>query len=424
MNHSSLRRISPVWNRSAEVFVDRAEGVYLYTTDGRRYLDFTTGIGVTNTGHCHPRVVAAIQEQAARLIHGQANIVIHEPMIRLTEELSQILPPTLDTYFFSNSGAEAVEGAVKLARASTGKTNIIVFQGSFHGRTHATMAMTTSKTIYRAGFQPLVPGIFVAPYPYAYYYGWDEESTVEFSIRELKRLLKSQTAPEETAAIVVEPVLGEGGYVVPPKTFLPGLRQICDQHGILLIVDEVQSGFGRTGRWFAMDHSGVIPDIVIMAKGMASGMPLSGLAASRELMEKWTPGSHGGTYGGNPVACAAAIATIQVMREEGLIQNAAEMGQVLKAGLGQLQEEFPEIGDVRGLGLMVATEFSRPDGQTWPERASGVAQAAYRSGLMLLTCGTDGNVIRWIPPLIVDQAQIQEALDIFAEALTVARSTV
>ncbi len=424
MNHSSLRRISPVWNRSAEVFVDRAEGVYLYTTDGRRYLDFTTGIGVTNTGHCHPRVVAAIQEQAARLIHGQANIVIHEPMIRLTEELSQILPPTLDTYFFSNSGAEAVEGAVKLARASTGKTNIIVFQGSFHGRTHATMAMTTSKTIYRAGFQPLVPGIFVAPYPYAYYYGWDEESTVDFSFRELKRLLKSQTAPEETAAIVIEPVLGEGGYVVPPKTFLPRLRQICDQHGILLIADEVQSGFGRTGRWFAMDHSGTIPDIVIMAKGMASGMPLSGLAASHELMEKWVPGSHGGTYGGNAVACAAAIATIQVMREEGLIQNAAEMGQVLKAGLGQLQEEFPEIGDVRGLGLMVATEFSRPDGQTWPERASGVAQAAYRSGLMLLTCGTDGNVIRWIPPLIVDQAQIQEALDIFAEALTVARSTV
>lgn len=424
MNHSSFRRISPVWNRSAEVFVDRAEGVYLYTTDGRRYLDFTTGIGVTNTGHCHPRVVAAIQEQAARLIHGQANIVIHEPMIRLTEELSQILPPALDTYFFSNSGAEAVEGAVKLARASTGKTNIIVFQGSFHGRTHATMAMTTSKTIYRAGFQPLVSGIFVAPYPYAYYYGWDEELTVEFSIRELKRLLKSQTAPEETAAIVVEPVLGEGGYVVPPKTFLPRLRQICDQHGILLIADEVQSGFGRTGRWFAMDHSGTIPDIVIMAKGMASGMPLSGLAASRELMEKWIPGSHGGTYGGNAVACAAAIATIQVMREEGLIQNAVKMGQVLKAGLGQLQEEFPEIGDVRGLGLMVATEFSRPDGQTWPERASGVAQAAYRAGLMLLTCGTDGNVIRWIPPLVVDQAQIQEALDIFAEALTVARLTV
>lgn len=418
-----MRRISPVWSRSAEVLVDRAEGPYLYTTDGRKYLDFTTGIGVTNTGHCHPRVVAAIQKQAARLIHGQANIVIHEPMIRLTEELSQILPPVLDTYFFSNSGAEAVEGAVKLARAFTGKTNIIVFQGSFHGRTHATMAMTTSKTIYRAGFQPLVPGIFVAPYPYAYYYGWDEESTLEFSIRELKRLLKSQTAPRETAAIVVEPVLGEGGYVVPPKNFLPELRKICDQHGILLIADEVQSGFGRTGRWFAVNHSDTVPDIVIMAKGMASGMPLSGLAAPRGMMEKWNPGSHGGTYGGNAVACAAAIATIQVMREEGLIQNAAEMGEALMAGLGQLQEEFPEIGDVRGLGLMVATEFTRPDGQTWPERASAVAQAAHWSGLMLLTCGTDGNVIRWIPPLIVDQSQIQEALALFTEALTDVQST-
>jgi 4-aminobutyrate aminotransferase len=314
-----------------------------------------------------------------------------------------------------------VEGAVKLARASTGKTNIIVFQGSFHGRTHATMAMTTSKTVYRAGYQPLVPGIFVAPYPYAYYYGWDDESTVEFSIRELERLLKSQTAPRETAAIVVEPMLGEGGYVVPPMSFLPRLRQICDQHGILLIADEVQSGFGRTGRWFAIDHFEVVPDIVIMAKGMASGMPLSGLAAPRELMEKWIPGSHGGTYGGNAVACAAAIATIQVMREEKLIENATEMGQILMAGLGQLQEEFPEIGDVRGLGLMVATEFSRPDRQTWPERASAVAQAAYQAGLMLLTCGTDGNVIRWIPPLIVNQAQIQEALDIFAGALATTR---
>jgi 4-aminobutyrate aminotransferase len=273
MNKNPLRRISPVWNRTAEVFVDRGEGPFLYTTDGRRLLDFTSGIGVTNTGHCHPRVVAAIQGQAAKLIHGQANIVIHEPMLRLTQELSQILPPELDTFFFSNSGAEAVEGAVKLARASTGKTNIIVFQGSFHGRTHATMAMTTSKTVYRAGYQPLVPGIFVAPYPYAYYYGWDDESTVEFSIRELERLLKSQTAPRETAAIVVEPMLGEGGYVVPPMSFLPRLRQICDQHGILLIADEVQSGFGRTGRWFAIDHFEVIPDIVIMAKAWPRACP-------------------------------------------------------------------------------------------------------------------------------------------------------
>jgi len=417
MNNSTLQHISPVWNRSAELFVDRGEGAYLYATDGRRYLDFTSGIGVTNTGHCHPRVVAAIQQQAAKLIHGQANIVIHEPLIQLANELSAIVPPNLDSFFFSNSGAEAVEGAVKLARAASGKSNIIVFQGSFHGRTHATMAMTTSKTIYRAGYQPLVPGIFVAPYPYAYYYGWDEDRTVEFCIRELKRLLKSQSAPEETAAIVIEPVLGEGGYVVPPESFLPRLRRLCDENGILLIADEVQSGFGRTGRWFAIEHTQTAPDIMIMAKGMASGMPLSGIAASRELMQKWPPGSHGGTYGGNTVACAAAVATIQTMRDEGLVENTAAMGQLLMTGLGQLQERYSEIGDVRGLGLMVATEFNRPQGKPWPERATAAAKTAYQNGLMLLTCGTFNNVIRWIPPLIVNQSQLREALDIFDNSL-------
>ncbi len=417
MKNNPMQHISPVWSRSAELFIDRGEGPYLYASDGRRYLDFTTGIGVTNTGHCHPRVVAAIQQQAARLIHGQANIVIHEPMIQLADELSAIVPPTLDCFFFSNSGAEAVEGAVKLARAATGKSNIIVFQGSFHGRTHATMAMTTSKTIYRAGYQPLVPGIFVAPYPYAYYYGWDEERTVDFCIRELKRLLKSQSAPEETAAIVIEPVLGEGGYVVPPRSFLPKLRQICDDYGILLIADEVQSGFGRTGHWFAIEHTRTAPDIMIMAKGMASGMPLSGVASSRELMEKWPPGSHGGTYGGNAVSCAAAVATIQTMRDEGLVENATAMGQLLMVGLRQIQERYSEIGDVRGLGLMVATEFSQPQGEPWPERATAVTKVAYQNGLMLLTCGTFGNVIRWIPPLIVDQSQLREALDIFDKSL-------
>jgi 4-aminobutyrate aminotransferase len=417
MDQHDTRYISPVWSRSADVFVDHGQGIYLYTTNGRRLIDFTSGIGVTNTGHSHPRVVAAIQEQAARIIHAQANIVYHQPMIRLTEELRTIVPGKLDSFFFSNSGAEAVEAAVKLARAASGKPNIIVFQGSFHGRTHATMAMTTSKTIYRAGYQPLVPGIFVAPYPYSYYYGWDDEATVEFCLREFKRLLKSQTAPDETAAVVVEPVLGEGGYVPPPPAFLPRLRQLCDEYGLLLVADEVQSGFGRTGRWFAIGHTRTEPDIMIMAKGIASGMPLSGIAAPRQMMEKWPPGSHGGTYGGNAVACAAAVATIQVMRDEKLIDNAAAMGQVLMTGLRRLQEEYPAIGDVRGLGLMVASEFSRPDGQPWPEMAGAVAKAAYQRGLMLLTCGTFGNVIRWIPPLIVNQAQIQESLAIFADAL-------
>jgi 4-aminobutyrate aminotransferase len=288
--------ISPVWTRYTPIVAERAEGAYIYDRDGTRYLDFTCGIGVTNTGHCHPAVVQAIQEQAAKLLHGQVNIIFHPPLLELAQELRTIVPEPLDCFFFSNSGAEAVEGAVKLARHATGRPNIIVFQGSFHGRTALTMALTTSKTVYRVGYQPLPAGVFVAPYPYAYRYGWSPEEAEAFCLREVEFLLKTQTAPTETAAILVEPVLGEGGYVVPPPGFLKGLRWICDEHDILLIVDEVQSGFGRTGKWFAIEHFGTPPDIMIMAKGLASGLPLSGIAARRELMARWIPGSHGGTY--------------------------------------------------------------------------------------------------------------------------------
>jgi 4-aminobutyrate aminotransferase len=364
-------------------------------------------------------VVEAIQAQAAKIIHAQVNIVYHEPLLQLTEELSRIMPAeSLDTFFFSNSGAEAVEGAVKLAKAATGKTNIIVFQGSFHGRTHATMAMTTSKTIYRGGYQPLIPGIFVAPFPNAYAYGWDEDEAIDFAIRELKRLLVMQTAPHETAAMVIEPVLGEGGYAPAPDRFLRELRQICDENDILLIADEVQSGFGRAGKWFAIEYSGVTPDIVIMAKGLASGMPLSGIAANHALMEKWTPGSHGGTYGGNAVACAASVATIQVLRDEGLIENSARLGALLMDELRRIQADHPEIGDVRGRGLMVATEFTTPEGEPWGERAKAVAAACREQNLMLLTCGPYGQVIRWIPPLVVSEEQLREAIGIFEKALS------
>ncbi len=421
MPAADLSHLSPVWNRSWTLLVERGEGPYLIDADGRRYLDFTCGIGVTNTGHAHPRVVKAIQEQAARLLHGQANIVVHTPMLDLAGELLGVVPAPLDTFFFTNSGAEAVEGAVKLARHATRRPNVVVFQGSFHGRTNLTMAMTTSKTNYRAGYQPLAAGVFVAPYPYAYRYGWDESSTLAFCLRELKHLFKSQTAPQETAAIVVEPVLGEGGYVVPPDGFLPALRELCDDMGILLIADEVQSGFGRTGRWFAVDHLGVVPDLLIMAKGIASGLPLAGLAARRELMEEWTPGSHGGTYGGNVIACAAAAETIRVMRDERLIENAHAMGQVLMAGLRQLQKAHPEIGEVRGRGLMIASEFTDPDGAAGTQRAKAVVQAAFQRGLMLLTCGSYDNVVRWIPPLIVNAAQIEEGLETFEQALVQSR---
>lgn len=419
MPNFDTSHISPVWGRAVPdtLIAERGEGAYIFTSDGRKLLDFTSGIGVTNTGHAHPRVVKAIQEQAAKLLHGQVNIVYHQPLIRLTEELRAVLPAKLDSFFFSNSGAEILEAAVKLSKQATKRTNVIVFSGSFHGRTHLTMAMTTSKTIYRVGYQPLVPGIHVAPFPYAYKYGWEEEKTTDYCLKELKLLLKAQTAPEETAAIVIEPVLGEGGYVPPPKRFMQELREMCDRHGILLVADEVQSGFGRTGKWFAIEHYGIVPDIICMAKGLASGLPLSGLAASAELMGRWIPGSHGGTYGGNAVACAAAVATIQTMREERLIENAQQMGGVLMAGLRQLQEEHPEIGDVRGLGLMVASEFTSPKHEPWTDRAKAVAKAALQHGLMLLTCGSYDNTIRWIPPLIVTEQQIKDALAAFEQAL-------
>ncbi len=414
-----LSHLSPVWGRAVAepLIAERGEGAYLYTVDGRRFLDFTCGIGVTNTGHAHPRVVKAIQDQAARIIHSQANIAYHVPMLQLVDELLRIVPAPLTSFYFSNSGAEITEGAVKLAKQATGRPNVIVFSGSFHGRTHLTMSMTTSKTIYRAGYQPLVPGIFVAPYPYAYRYGWDEATTTEYCLKELKQLLKAQTAPAETAAVIIEPVLGEGGYVVPPAAFLQELRELCDHYGILFIADEVQSGFGRTGRWFAVEHFGVLPDILTMAKGIASGLPLSGLAASPELMAKWTPGSHGGTFGGNAVACAAGVATLQAMREERLVENAERMGRLLMAGLRGLQEEYPEIGDVRGLGLMIATEFTTSGREPWTERAKATARAAFGEGLLLLTCGSYDNILRWIPPLVVDEAQVKEALGMFERAL-------
>ncbi len=413
---SPFPHLSPVWYRYSDILVERGEGAVLFDQNGRRYLDFTSGIGVTNTGHCHPRVVQAIQEQAASLIHGQANIVMHRPMLELVSELRAIVPASIDSFFFSNSGAEAVEGAVKLARQATGRPNLIVFQGGFHGRTVGTMSLTTSRTIYRAHYQPLMAGVFVAPFPYAYRYGWDAEETSRWCLDELAYILQTQTAPEETAAFLVEPVLGEGGYVVPPKSFLRGLRELADRHGILLICDEVQTGFGRTGHWFACDHFEVRPDIIAAAKGLASGMPLSAVMASMELMSRWPPGSHGGTYGGNAVCAAAAVATIRTIRDEELLANGRRGGAQLMAGLGQLQEEFEAIGDVRGLGAMIGMEFSvrrRPATQL----AKAVVAEAMQRGLLLLTCGPWDNTIRLIPPLVMTEAQASEALQILADSL-------
>jgi 4-aminobutyrate aminotransferase len=413
----ALPHLSGVWTHYTDIIASRAEGCYVYDLDGRAFLDFTCGIGVTNTGHCHPAVVEAIREQAGLLLHGQANIILHRPLLELVRALLPIVPPGIDSFFFSNSGAEAVEGAIKLARHATGRSNVIVFQCSFHGRTSSAMALTTSKAVYRSGYQPLPSGVFVAPYPYAYRYGWSEEQTTAWCLEELDFLLLTQTSPQETAAILIEPVLGEGGYVAPPAAFMQALRALCDRYGILLVADEIQSGFGRTGRWFALEHFGILPDIMTSAKGLGSGLPISGVFSRTDLMKKWVPGSHGGTFGGNAVAAAAAVATIRAIQEEDMLQNACERGAQLMAGLRKLQPRFPAMGDVRGLGLMIGCEFRTPDRQPDKSTAKAVAHACLDRGLMLLTCGPWDNTIRWIPPLIVNAEQIAQALEIFEASL-------
>ncbi len=415
---TNFPHMSPVWSRIFPIEAERAEGSYIYATDGRKYLDFTCGIGVTNTGHCHPKVVEAIREQAGLFLHAQANIVVHQPMLRLIEELRTIVPPSIDGFFFSNSGAEAVEGAVKLARAATGRQAVIVFTGSFHGRTGQTMILTTSKTGYKGNSQLLPSGVYVAPYPYAYKLGMTEAEASDYALESLEELLVSQVAPHDVAAILIEPVLGEGGYVPPPASFLKGLRELCDRTGILLIFDEVQSGFGRTGKWFAQDHYGIVPDIMTVAKGIASGMPLSGVFSRLDLMKKWPAGSHGGTYGGNAVAMAAGVATIRAMKEEKMLENAAARGIQLQTGLRKLQEEYPQIGDVRGLGLMIGSEFE-VDGQYKKAKdlVKQVVKAAENKGLLLLSCGTYDSTVRWIPPLNVTEGQVSEALTVFEESL-------
>jgi 4-aminobutyrate aminotransferase len=363
-------------------------------------------------------VVEAIREQAGKFLHAQANIIIHKPMMQLIEELRTVVPPSVDGFFFSNSGAEAVEGAMKLARNATGRNSVIVFSGSFHGRTAGTMALTTSKTAYKMGHQLLPSGVYVAPFPYAYRLGMSEDQACEYALEGVEELLASQIAPSDVAAILIETVLGEGGYVPPPAGFLQGLREICSRHGILLVLDEIQCGFGRTGKWFAFEHYGVVPDIMIVAKGIASGLPLSGVFSNLDLMKKWPGGSHGGTYGGNAVACAAGVATIQAMREEHMLENTQQRGVQLQTGLRKLQEEYPQIGDVRGLGLMIGSEFEA-DGKFKNAKplVKSIIHAAEERGLLLLSCGTYDSTVRWIPPLNVTEGQVNDSLNIFAEAL-------
>ncbi len=412
-----MSHLSPLLKQSSQVRAERGEGCWLIADDGRRYLDFTAGIGVTATGHCHPEVVAAAREQAGRIIHAQYTTVTHGPMLDLSDRLAEKLPEGIDSVAFSNAGSEAVEMALRLARNATRRANIIVFNGGFHGRTIGAASMTTSGTKIRTGYHPMMAGVVVAPFPHAWRYGWSEEESTRFCLAELDHILKTQTAPEDTAALLIEPVQGEYGYYPANPAFMQGLAERCERHGMLLVYDEIQAGYGRTGKFWSHSHFGVAPDIIITAKGLASGFPLSAMAASATLMAKGLPGSQGGTYGANAVSCAAALATLRVMDQEGLVDNAAARGAQLWQALQGLRQRYPALADLRGKGLMLGLEVSEGPGRPLPELAANLVSAAEEEGLLLLRCGTDGQIIRWLPPLIVSAAEVDEAMTRFDRAL-------
>jgi 4-aminobutyrate aminotransferase len=408
-----------VIGRYTPVFVDRAEGVRVWDRDGIEYLDFTSGIAVVNAGHCHPAVVAAIQEQAGKIIHAQQNILMHEPMLQAAAALAETFPERLNQVFWTNSGAEAIEGAIKLAKVATRRPAVIAFRGAFHGRTHGAMSVTSSRVKVRGHYEPLLSSVFYAPYPYYFRspVPGGEDGADDFYIAELKSLFDTLVMPDDVAAILVETIAGEGGYLVPSARWLHELRSICDEHGILLIMDEIQTGMGRTGKMWAFEHFDVVPDIVTVAKGIASGMPVSAVVSSKAIMDNWAPGAHGGTYGGNAVGTAAAAATLRVMREEQLPENAAAMGERLMAGLREIQRRTPSIGDVRGLGLMVAVEFVTDSGDPNPTAVSQVIQRCFDQQVLLINCGTYDHAIRIIPPLVVNEAEIDRFLDVFGQAV-------
>ena len=418
--------VAPLWSRYTDLIIERGSGSWLETIDGERYLDYTSGIGVTNTGHSHPAVTAAIAEQAAQVIHAQQNIVYHKPGLALHERLPNYFPggATAENgdpiaLFLSNSGAEAIEASVKLAKIATRRPLVIAFRGGFHGRTHAAMALTSSGVRIRGHYEPLPGGVHFVPFPDPLRVGrGSPDAALAVTLAAIDELFATLAYPDDVAAFIVEPILGEGGYVVPPDGFLPALREIADKHGILLIADEVQTGFGRTGRFFATEWPAVIPDVLVMAKGIASGLPLSGIMTRRSLMNAFAPGTHGGTYGGNAVACAAALATLDVIRDEHLVENAERQGARLIDGIRRVAAEAPGVAEVRGRGLMVAIEFA--DAETLaprPDLAKKLLAAALERHLLLLSCGTYAQAVRIIPPLTTTDEEIDQAIEIIRDSL-------
>lgn len=409
--------IAPVIAFDTDIHAESAEGIWITDVDGKRWADFACGTAVTNLGHNHPAVVAAAHAQIDKLIHSGC-IVRYDPLVTAAEKLRTITPPTIEKFAFANSGAEAVEASVKLAKYSTGRQGVIAFRGAFHGRTMGSVAYTTSNAKYRDGYHPVLGSVFVAPFPHPYRWGMTEDAAVEHALNELRLMLKHIVSPKNIAAFLVEPVQGEGGYYPAPPAFLSALREIAHEHGILLIYDEVQTGFGRTAEWFASDHFEAKPDILAMGKGIANGLPLSAYGASRDLIDNWPVGSHGTTFGGNPVAVAAAIAVMDTM--EGLLPHARDLSKHAFERYDELAERHPTIGDVRGLGLMIGVEFVEDRESRTPDATAfqHVQRHALDNDLIIIECGPDGNVLRFIPALVTTREELDWAIDIVDEGLS------
>lgn len=422
----SKPHLSPILGRYFEQSWSHGEGHELFDTGGRAYLDFACGIATTSLGHHHPAVTQAIKDQADRLLHTCNALGYLEPVGRLAAMLADACPDPLDTVFFCNSGAEAIEAAMKLARRVTGRPGIVAFRGAFHGRTFGAASITSSSLNYRRGYEPLLPSVYLTPFPNVYrYFGGDEEAATAGAMAALQTLLGHEIPASEVAAIVIEPIQGEGGFYPAPLEFLRQLRTLCDEHGILLVADEVQTGMARTGRMWAFEHAGIVPDVVCVAKAIANGLPLGAIVSRRELQERWGAGAHGTTFGGNPVSCAAGVAVMQTIEQQGLVANAAARGEELLGALRDVAEHEPRIGDVRGRGLMVGVELVRdretrePDG----EMCDALLAAAADQGLLVLSCGTHHNVIRFLPPIDVTAAEITRGVGMFRAALASLAST-
>ena len=419
MSNSLVQRhekvYAPVITWDSDIEVVSAEGAWVTDVEGEKYLDFACGISVVNAGHNHPAIVAAARDQLDRVWHA-GGAFRYDSLVTAAEKVLSVTPPSIDRIFFMNSGAEAVEASMKMARKVTGRQGIVTFRGGFHGRTMGSVTYTTSKAKYREGYHPLLPSTFVTPFPHPYRWGMTEDEATDHALMELELKLKHEVTPHEIAAFLIEPQQGEDGYYPAPKRFMQRLRELATEHGILLVFDEIQSGFGRTGKWFASEHYGLEPDVLVLGKAIANGLPLSAVAARDDLLSKWAAGSHGTTFGGNPVACAAAAATVDVLA--GMIPGVAGHSEHAFKRFREMQKKHPTIGDVRGLGLMIGIELVKPGGnKPDPDAVIFLAAHAREHRLLILDCGPDANVIRFIPPLSVSRAELDQGIDILEGAI-------